>query len=336
MAFATNTTPARLALFLLASAFTLAVNAAGPVKTSKRVLYKFRDDAGAMVLKDYLPPEVVARGYTIVNEYGQTLEVIEPVKTREQMAAERESRAKLEAEQRIKREAAKHDAELLRQFTTVEDIMRARDTQLASLDVQISIRSGQSNLITSQLEDMQKHAADFERRGAAVPAQLLKDIQESQRQIGENQGFIEQQGKEKEKIADRFKADIVRFKELNAQRVLRNRNDDGSVNAQNTSLFSCSGQEQCRKAWQLAQIYARDNATRSLEIVTDTLIMTGKPSAERDLALALSKVPDKTDGAQIVLEASCISTSAGQAFCSSDAVKTIVDKFPDYLNSTLN
>ncbi len=309
--------------------------AAAARSSSGRTLYRYVDANGTTVVKDYLPPEVVSKGYTILNESMQVLEVVPPVKTREQLLAEKRERQQREKEERERREAAKRDAELLRQFTHVEDIMRARDTQLGAIDVQISIRTGQSALLTSQLEEIQKHAADYERRGQPVPAELVRNIQESQRQLAENRNFVDTQNKEKERVADKFKGDIIRFKELQAQRVLKNRDDEGRVTAANTTSYSCPDQEQCKKVWQLAQLYARENATRSLEIVTDTLILSGKPLNERDLAIAFSKVPDRDAGAQIILEISCANNEAGQALCEGERGKKIVDGFSNYVDSRL-
>lgn len=302
-----------------------------------RVLYKYVDENGTLVIKDYLPPEIVAKGYSIVNASGQTIEVVPPVKSREELAEEKKLKKQREAEERARREAARRDADLIRQFTRVEDIMRARDTQISALDVQISIRNGQTNLLTSQLEEMQRHAADYERRAQPVPAQLQKDIRESQRQIGENNKFVELQNAEKARVSDRFRFDIIRFKELQAARVVRQRDsNDGELGSANQAVSSCTGRENCRKAWQLAQIYARDNATRSLEIVTDTLILTGKPLGDRDISLSFSLVPDRADVSQIVLEVACAANDAGTQLCQTERVRNIVFGFDPYLQSKLN
>jgi hypothetical protein len=156
-----------------------------------------------------------------------------------------------------------------------------------------------------------------------------------QRQLGENRGFVETQNKEKERVADKFKSDIVRFKELQAQRVLKNRDDDGRVMAANTTSYSCTDNDLCRKIWQLAQLYARENATRSLEIVTDSLILSGKPTSERDIAIAFSKVPERNVGAQIVLEISCLNGELGDALCNGERGKKILDGFAPYIDTRL-
>ena len=321
-------------LAVIATSLALTVHAAAQPKGGPGVLYRYVDENGSTVVKDYLPPEVVPKGYTILNTYGQTIEVVPPVKTKAELAEEKRLKAAQAAEERAKREAARRDAELMRQFTAVEDLMRARDTQLSALDVQI--RNGQNNLLTSQLEEMQRHAADYERRGQSVSSQLLKDIQESQRQIEENKKFVDGQNAEKNRIAERFKADIVRFKELQAQRLLRKREETGVVGVEgSTSVVFCRDNEQCRKVWQLAQIYARDNSTRSLEIVTDTLILTGKPVKETDITLAFSKVPEREQGSQVVLEVSCHNSDEGNALCAGDRVRQIVNGFESYMNSRL-
>jgi hypothetical protein len=329
------------ALFLVATPVVdAAQNKAKPTKNKASagpgVLYRYTDETGAVVVKDFLPPEIVPKGYTILNAYGQTLEVVPPVRSKAEQAEEKRLKAQAAAEDRARKEAIRRDAELIRQFSTVEDIMRARDTQLSALDVQISIRNGQTTLLTSQLEDMQRHAADYERRGQPVPGQLLKDIQESQRQIDDNKAFVDTQNGEKNRIADRFKNDIVRFKELQTQRLLRKRDEAGVVGAEGTTaVVMCSDNAHCGKVWQLAQIYARDNGSRGLEIVTDTLILTGKPVKDSDVSLAFSKVPERNQGSQVVLEVSCTSSDEGTALCASERVRQIVGGFETYLNSRL-
>ena len=330
MVFNRKTTFAFALIALLSSSLFAA-------QSSGRVLYKYVDESGTLVIKDYLPPEVIAKGYSIVNTSGQTIEVVPPVKTKEQLAEEKKLKKQREAEERARREAARRDADLIRQFTRVEDIMRARDTQISALDVQISIRNGQTNLLTTQLEEMQRHAADYERRGQPVPAQLQKDIRESQRQIGENKSFVDTQNGEKARVSDRFRLDIIRFKELQAARVVRQRDsNDGEVGSFTQAISNCTGRDNCRKAWQLAQIYARDNATRSLEIVTDTLILTGKPIGDRDISLSFSLVPDREDVSQIVLEVACATNDAGAQLCQTERVRNIVLGFDAYMQSKLN
>ncbi len=335
---------------LLLSLAALALSAPAPVdaaqskpKTQKSkpsggpgVLYRYVDETGAVVVKDYLPPEVVPRGYTITNQSGQVIQVVPPVLSKAEQAEEKKRKALAEAEERARRDAIRRDADLIRNFGSVEDIMRARDTQLSALDVQISIRNGQTKQLTGQLEEMQSHAADYERRGETVPSQLLKDIQESQRQLDDNKRFVSLQDAEKLKVAERFKSDIVRFKELQAQRLLRKREEHGTEGSDGMAAVAlCSTADQCRKAWQLAQIYARDNGTRSLEIVTDTLILTGKPVSDKDISIALSRVPDKAQGAQLVLEVSCMNNDAGTALCGSEKVRAISSGFESYLSSRL-
>ena len=46
------------------------VGTAAQSQASGRVLYKYVDESGALVIKDYLPPEVVPKGYSIVNATG--------------------------------------------------------------------------------------------------------------------------------------------------------------------------------------------------------------------------------------------------------------------------
>ena len=153
-------------------------------------MYKYKDKDGVTVIKDFLPSEVVPRGYSIVDKYGNVIEVVSRVKTKEEKAAEK-LRKKQAAEEEAKiRKQLKRDNELLRQFTTKVDIVRARENQLNSIRVEIGIRASNTNRIKRQLKKYQSKAADFERRGQPVPKALEDNIEISLKQIEDSADFI--------------------------------------------------------------------------------------------------------------------------------------------------
>lgn len=317
---------------LLALSLLLALSSAVEAKT----LYRYKDDRGVTVLNNVLPPEVVPRGYTVMNEHGQILEVVPPTKTREQLEADKAATERAKQEELARKAQAKRDAMLLASFSNMEDITRARDNQLAAVDVTISVAEGNISRLKGQLESLQGRAADFERRGQAVPKGVTKDIDDTLRQIKEGNRFIADKREEQDGLRKRFESDIVRFQELHAARLLRN-TQTGSAPApgQEHEVYACAGKPQCDKVWALAQLYAKEKATTRLEIITNTIILTGDPKSDQDVSLSFSRIPAKGDKEQIVIETRCAKTEGGQARCASSDVADIRSGFVSYTDSRL-
>lgn len=317
---------------LLAFSLLLAL---GTIAEAKSV-YRYTDDKGTTVLNSVLPPEVVPRGYTVLNEQGQVLEVVPPARTKEQLEADKIAGEKAKAVEKARLEARKRDAMLLASFTNMEDITRARDNQLAAIDVSISVAEGNIARLKGQLENLQARAADFERRGQAVPAAITADIAASLRQIEESEGFIGGKRGEQDILRKRFEGDIVRFQELHAARLLRNRSQGGvPAPGQEHGVYACAERRQCDKIWALAQLYAREKATTKLEIITGTIILTGDPKDDKDLSLSFSRVPEKGEKEQIVIEVRCAKTEAGQDYCASAEAVGVRDGFVKYADTRL-
>ena len=94
---------------------------------------------------------------------------------------------------------ASSDAQLLRLYTNLDDVDRARERKLAELDSVTSVARGNLQSVRTQQANLQSQAADHERAGRPVPEHLLVQI---------NNLKEEQQ---------RLQRDIARYKETRAQ-----------------------------------------------------------------------------------------------------------------------
>lgn len=103
-------------------------------------LYKYTNEDGVTVLDSHVPARYVKNGYTILSLDGRVLEVVEraltdaEIRDRDQRLAEEAERDRIAREQKI----------LLRLYGAPEDVTRARDTKLASIDG--FINTSRSNL----------------------------------------------------------------------------------------------------------------------------------------------------------------------------------------------
>lgn len=296
--------------------------------------YRYKNSEGSVVIKDKVTKEMEKVGYDVISEQGKVIKRVAPSKT---LAELEEDRLKIIAEKNrlIEEEQQRHrDADLLRQFTSIGDIIRNRDSQLLALEKRIRIQHSKKDLLELQLEDQQQQAATYERLGQKVAKTVLNDIQASQDQIANTQMNTELLEKEKIRVEKSFERDIIRFKELESVRMAL-RKDARKNEDLESVIFTCPDKQVCDRAWQLAQIYARDNATGKIEIITKTLILTSRPEADTDIAISFSKIPASENKMQIVLEVSCSTEEAGVAFCKSERLKDIRKNYLEYLKRRL-
>lgn len=161
-----------------------------------------------------VPPEYAQQGHEEVSEQGITTKKTARAKTAEEMEAAREVERQQAEIERLEREQQNKDHVLLATFTTEDDLILARDGKLRAIDTRIQHTQQIAGNLEENLKQLEAEAALQERSGQEVPESLLNQIAETQDQIGENRMFIEDRNKEKENLAQKFDADLTRYREL--------------------------------------------------------------------------------------------------------------------------
>lgn len=167
-------------------------------------LYRYENDKGVVVIDRLgVPPEFIAKGYEVLNEQGRVIRVVAPAPT-------------LEERQRLAVEAAraKSDTQLRRLYSTPEDIERARDRKLKEQDSAIKMVESNVASLHYQQTSVQRQAAEHERAGRAVPAELLEQLREladQQKALERNIARLQQERRQQQAS---FDADRDRLREL--------------------------------------------------------------------------------------------------------------------------
>jgi hypothetical protein len=120
----------------------LGLAAAVQFNTVAAELYRYKNEDGITVLDSHVPARYVKNGYTILSLDGRILEVV-PRALSDREIRERDSR--LAEEERIarqKREQEVADQNLKRLYGSPEDVVRARDAKLSSIDTLINTQKG--------------------------------------------------------------------------------------------------------------------------------------------------------------------------------------------------
>ena len=175
-----------------------------PVVAGATELYRYVDDKGTTVLsRQGVPPEHISKGYEVLNDQGRVVKVIPPAPSAEEMKHILAERAR-----------ASSDAQLLRLYSTPDDVERARERMLAELDGLIGVARGNLQSVRTQQSNLQSQAADHERAGRAVPAHLLAQIDNQKAEQARLKGDILRYQAARKEADSSFNADLARLKEL--------------------------------------------------------------------------------------------------------------------------
>ena len=177
-------------------------------------LYRYNDEHGRVVLNDRIPPELISRGYSILNRHGQVIKVVPRELTEEEITLRDGNKG--ERTQRVLQEAlqVKADQRLLTIFSNPQDAERARDRKIEALEVIVSINKSNIARLRSEYDVDQEKAAVQERAGKNVPEHLLEKIERIERQIDKLEETNTEKEKEKLGVRESYAKDIDRLKIL--------------------------------------------------------------------------------------------------------------------------
>lgn len=194
-----------LAGFALAPMVTLANDSAGAASGPGKLLQCWIDDAGRRVCGDQVPPSDARRKRELYDGRGVIKGVVPAQKSPEEVAAEEQARR--DAEARVAR-----DRFLLQTYRAPEDIDRARDERLSTLDGRLEL--ARKNLIESSavLEDLRKRVADP--NDAKAAARLHDQIAIFEKAQADNQAAIGSMEAERARTVADFGQQAGRFREL--------------------------------------------------------------------------------------------------------------------------
>lgn len=172
------------------------------------------NDEGVHECGNSVPPEFAQRGFEEKSAGGVTVEATESARTMEDLETERRLKRQQEAAAAVMREQSARDRVLLDTFSSEDDLVLARDGQIAHLNSQVKITESHIEKLTKSLDGLIVDAADHERRGNMPPDKLVADIGSLREQIRDNKKFIESKNSERVSIEEKFANDIARFRKL--------------------------------------------------------------------------------------------------------------------------
>ena len=145
---------------------TLCIGLLFPLLGNAAEIYRYLNDKNLPVLdRQGVPTQFIYKGYEVLNDQGRVVKVIPP--------APSEAERRRLAEEKAR---ASSDAQLMRLYSTQEDIDRALTRKLAEIEGLVAIANGNKQSLRSQQASLQSQAAEIERSGREVPADLIVKI----------------------------------------------------------------------------------------------------------------------------------------------------------------
>jgi len=178
--------------------------------------FRWVDENGQVHYSDSIPPQEADRAYSVIIKEGITVNSVEQAKTKEQLEEDKRLQAQQAEQERLARERANYDRILLDTYTKVGDLEETRDRYIATIERLIDVSEHKLASLNQELEKLNKTAANLERSGKALPADMHQDIVNLQTQIDRENNFILGQRAQQKDLREKFAADIQRFQELKA------------------------------------------------------------------------------------------------------------------------
>lgn len=213
-----------------AAGLALFAATAAAAPPSGTFLYRYTDAQGVLHLETSLPPAAAQYGYEVLDR--KTLKLLRTVEAppsaeelaerqaqdqarqAQEAAAAAAQAAQAAAQEQARMEQARRDRALLDSYTTVADLERTRDDQLAALAAIATGAQATIARLEKNLAQMTAQRATYEKDGRAVPAPLQKNIADVEGKLGRQRGLLTSNAARRAELETRFAADIARYREL--------------------------------------------------------------------------------------------------------------------------
>lgn len=189
-------------------------------------IYKCKDENGSIYYSQSFDPAKCAAGGAELNEQGMAVRQIERRKTPEELAAEKAvAEAAAEAERRHQAQQ-QADRVVLMSYATEDDLRRSNQQELEVIESAIQTGRLQMARYERHLAELLAQAADAERAGQAVTAELTGRIDAVRAQIEDQRAFITRKLAEQAQSNLEFTMRLIRYREMRARQEALLRGED--------------------------------------------------------------------------------------------------------------
>jgi hypothetical protein len=184
-------------------------------------LYKWVDEDGQVHFGDRIPTKYLVKEHDELNEQGVKVKHKEAAKTAEEKAEEKRLQEERKIAELAEQKKRQRDRVLLDTYTTVRDLVVARDSRLDAVDSQIRLAETIILDANKKIESMEKQVTEIKATNREVPVDLYNRIDREKQQVTVQTKVMESHKKRRDEIALQFNGYIDRFKDLKAEQQAR-------------------------------------------------------------------------------------------------------------------
>lgn len=175
------------------------------------------DNQGQRACGDSVPPQYARQQREVFDSQGRVRQVKPREKTEAEVAAEEKAKREADALALKQQKQRDYDRFLLSTYNSEKEIEHARDERITMLD-------GRQRLVAKSVADNQK-AIDQQQRlidnltkaGKKPGVALTRKLDELKQTLTDNKAALANYAAEKQQVTDKYNADLVRYRELNAE-----------------------------------------------------------------------------------------------------------------------
>ena len=112
----------------------------------------------------------------------------------------------------------RHDRTLLTTFSSVEDLLFARNEEVENIDFSIRQAYDRIDTMQSHLAELSNNADEYEADGELLPDTLLRQMKQVMTEIEDTERLLQEKRTHKQQILAQFEKDIDRFRVLTASK----------------------------------------------------------------------------------------------------------------------
>lgn len=197
-------------------AAALLMSLAASAQNTGSIRYKWHDAQGLPHFSDSLTAEAMKYGYDLVNDRGLVVQHVPRQLTPEERAVANKLAAEQAEQQRIIRERANAEEQMLAAYPDEESFRISQQQALDTIDQQI--HTTQLNLRSQEkaLTDLLARAADIERSKNPIPKFLADSIAQQRNVVTGQRSALQRQQAERAQTVQQQIQQLARYRELKA------------------------------------------------------------------------------------------------------------------------
>jgi hypothetical protein len=189
-----------------------------PAQALAQSIFTCVDAKGRRLTADRPIVECTDREQTELSSTGIVRRKIGPTLTPEERAAEEEKQRKAIEEKNRLAEEKKRERALLTRYPNKAAHDKERQVALAAVDDAVVLAGKNTESLVAQRKRLDTELEFYKADPARVPAQLKRQFEENQQHLDAQKRFVANQESEKKRINTRFDEELVKLKQLWAQR----------------------------------------------------------------------------------------------------------------------